>query len=86
MLADTLCVHVRSNTTKADESNFSPSSPPSFTSLYSRASRSTSLEIVSDDNSCLQATEEQVAVIESESALQPFEQVEIGEGCSQGFH
>ena len=78
--------HASSGFNTSDESDFSPSSPPSFTSLYSRASRSTSLEIVSDDNSCLQETEEQVVVIESESALQPFEQVEIGEGCSQGFH
>ena len=70
----------------SDESDFSLSSPPSFTSLYSHVSRSTSLEIVSDDNSCLQATEEQVVVIESKSALQPFEQVEIGEASIQGFH
>ena len=67
----------------SDESDFSLSSPSS-TSVYSRASRSASLEIV-DDNPCLQAIEEQV-VIESESALQPFEQVEIGEGSSQDFH
>ena len=40
----------------SDVSDFSLSSPPSFNSLYSRASRSTSLKIVSDDNSCLQAT------------------------------
>ena len=53
----------------SDESDFSLSSPPSFSSSYSRASRSTSLEIVSDDNSGLQTTEEQVVVIESESAL-----------------
>ena len=81
--AGTQLCHSSSGFNTSDESDFSLSSPSS-TSVYSHASRSASLEIV-DDNSCLQATEEQV-VIESESALQPFEQVEIGEGSSQGFH
>ena len=51
----------------SDESNFSLSSPPSFTGSYSCASQSTSPEIVSDDS--LQAT---VVVIESQSGLKPF--------------
>lgn len=69
----------------SDKSDFSLSSPLLFTISYSCASRSTSLEIVSDDNSGLQATVEQVVVFESVSALQPFGQGEIGEGSSQDF-